>query len=158
MNVRWISNKQMNSRVRTTNGNIQNNSNLKILHWNGGARRWENKRLEIENLIMEESPDLCYISESNLWEDIDPADIDIFGYKTLFPNTMTSLKHVRLLLLIKDYLNYEEIKINDNKEAAMVWIRVGDSKKKSVLVGGIYRQHQLLGQADRNLTSQTINL
>ena len=33
---------------------------------------------------------------------------------------------------------------------------MGDSKKKSVLVGGIYRQHQLLGQADRNLTSQQL--
>ena len=46
-----ISGKIMNRNIRSINGNIDRISRLKIIHWNGGGKRWENKLLEIECLI-----------------------------------------------------------------------------------------------------------
>ena len=34
----------------------------------------------------------------------------------------------------------------------MIWLKVGSSRNNSLVIGGIYRQHQLLGQAELNMT------
>ena len=147
----WMSNKQLNKQVKIVNGNRTLNSNLNIIHWNGGSRRWENKLLEIESLLREYKPDLCYISEANLWYDLDPIDRDIQGYRLHLPNTMDSLKHARLVLLAKDDITLEIVTENVNKEAAMIWVKIGASRKDNLLIGGLYRQHQLLGDS-RNIS------
>ena len=56
-----ISSRQMNKYVKIVNGNRTSNSNLNIIHWNGGSRKWQNKRLEIESLLLEKKtrPVLC---------------------------------------------------------------------------------------------------
>ena len=86
INVVWISNKQLNKNVKIINGNRMSNSNLNIIHWNGGSRKWPNKILEIESLLLEKKPDLCFVSEANLWEGLDSHDTDIPGYTMHLPN------------------------------------------------------------------------
>ena len=160
-NLRWrmgsvrITGKVRNKLIRSINGNIVN-SNIKIIHWNAGGRKWENKLLEVESLLAEYCPDLCFISEANLWSTLDDADRHIPGYKLYLPNTMVSLGHARLVLLAKVDLDLQIIPKKTDKEAATIWVKVGSGKKNSVLIGGIYRQHQLLGRADVNLTSLQI--
>ena len=73
----WLSSKILNRMVRMRNGNRTSNTNLSVIHWNGGAKRWENKLLEIECLLRSKDPDLCFISEANLWDDVDTVDRDI---------------------------------------------------------------------------------
>ena len=152
-NVSWISSKLMNRAIKSINGNRTQFSNLNIIHWNGGARKWVNKKPEIECLLAEKNPDVCFLSEANLWDDEDFVDRDIPGYRIMLPNTLKSLKHARLIALVKSDLNANFIEDKTNKDAAMVWMKIGTSKKNSILLGGIYRQHQLLGQADLNLTN-----
>ena len=151
LNVRWrmtkihLSGKMMNRLIKSRNGNINGPSKLKIIHWNGGGRLWQNKLIEVEHLVREYSPDICYISEANLWQNLDEIDMNIPGYSIHLPNTMISLGHARLVLLTRDNLNVKIIPEED-KEAAMLWCKVGSGRKSAVLVGGIYRQHQLLGK------------
>ena len=62
-----ISSKIMNRLIRAKNGNGAPRNQLKIIHWNAGSRLWDNKLIEIESLLLEEKPDMCYMSEANLW-------------------------------------------------------------------------------------------
>ena len=156
--LRWrqdrirLSGKLINRMIRSINGNISG-CNLKIIHWNGGGRKWENKLLELECLVEEYRPDLYYISEANLWVGLEDVDMDIQGYTLHLPNTMKSLGHARLALLVKNDINVEIISEKNDTEAAMVWVKIGHGRKNSLLVGGVYRQHQLLGRSDENVTS-----
>ena len=154
-NMIWQSSKIQNRNVKMYNGNRSQGSNLDILHWNGGSRKWQNKRLEIECLLREKDPDLCYISEANLWTGLDSMDMDIPGYKLILPNTMTSLLHARLVLLVRNDVTAQLLVDNNDKEAAAIWVKVGSTRRKSLVVGGIYRQHQLLGQ-ETELTRQQL--
>ena len=47
-----LSNKDLNRLVKSRNGN-RSQSVLKIIHWNGGARLWLNKLIELESLLLE---------------------------------------------------------------------------------------------------------
>ena len=153
---RLLSGKIMNKLVRTYNGNIGVGTNVKILHWNGGAKQWKNKLLEIESLLVEMDPDLCFVSEANLWENTEAIDKEIPGYKLIVPNTMTSLGHARLVLVVKQDIDVQIITDKIEKEAAMIWVKIGRNRNNKTLIGGIYRQHQLLGMADENLTRKQL--
>ena len=154
----WLSNKQMNKKIKSTNGNRNSNSILKIIHWNGGARLWNNKIEEIEALLVEKQPDLCYISESNLWNDLDPDERFIPGYTIHYPNTMDSLFHARIILLSKKDLTVDLLPNLSDKESASIWCKVGRKKNSSLIVGGIYRQHQLLGRTRPDATRNELQL
>ena len=56
--------KKHNREVRARNGN--NVQQLRILHWNMGSKEWKSKTVEIEALLVEKQPDMCFISEANL--------------------------------------------------------------------------------------------
>ena len=47
-----------------SNGNGKNS--IQVLHWNLGARLWQNKVTEIQALVDELSPEHCFITEANL--------------------------------------------------------------------------------------------
>ena len=135
LKVVWLSNKLINKKMKIVNGNRSSNTNIKILHWNGGAKLFENKLLEVESLIREWKPDMFYLSEANLWEGLDPDEMEIPGYKLILPNTMGNLKHARLIVMVKEDLIIEEI-VEKNTEAAMIWVRVGPTRRNSIIVGG----------------------
>ena len=145
--MRWIglSNKDMNRQVKTRNGNCTKNV-LKIIHWNAGAKLWLNKRTELEALLLEISPDICFISEANLWSNISMEEGAITGYNLVLPNTMGLLNHARLIALTKEDLNITVDTASMDKEIAEIWLKIGDSKNNSLLIGGCYRQHHILGR------------
>ena len=60
-----------------------------------------NKTEEIELLLSEKQPDLCFITEANLWENTENHLIAIPGYDIILPNTMKKLGHARIVLLAK---------------------------------------------------------
>ena len=86
------SKKDMNRQAHAMNGNRSRTSPIKIVHWNAGSRLWENKLLEIETLLLEKSPDLCFISEANLWESLPDWERQLPGYYLIYPNTFNKLK------------------------------------------------------------------
>ena len=140
----YISQKLMNKMTRSRNGNIKKFTQIKVIHWNGGSRLWLNKLNEIEALLSQKSPDICFISESNLWDNTSDVEHNIPGYTLILPNTWSNLKHARIICLVKDDLNIHILREHMDEDTATIWLRVGTGKK-SVLIGGIYREHTLLG-------------
>ena len=64
---------------------------------------------------------------------------------------MNSLKHARIMLIVKDGLNIHIMKDHMDSDTATIWIRVG-SRKHSIVIGGIYREHLLLGNDNSTTT------
>ena len=65
---------------------------------------------------------------------------------------MSRLKHARIVCLIKNDLTVEVMNENLDDDLATIWLKIGSNKKKGLLVGGIYRQHKLLGEQQNDAT------
>ena len=145
-----------NKAVRTKNGNIFVKSVLKIIHWNGGSKLWEKKLIELEALLQETKPDICIISETNLWNTLPEVERGLPEYRLLLPRTMTELGHARLVALVKVNLPIKLMDEYMDKDTACVWMKVGKTRRNSLIIGGCYRQHHLLGKNYDNMARSEV--
>ena len=81
---------------------------------------------------------------------------NITGFNLILPNTMETLRHARLVLLVKSDLEVKVIREHMDKEAAVIWVNIGLTRKSSLVVGGAYRKHQILGGNNKDKTRQEI--
>ena len=95
---------------------------------------------------------MCFITEANLWDGLLPSEMEIQGHTIVIPNTMESMGNARIVLLVKNELTCQKLNQYMDNETATICVRVGETKRKSIVIGGIYREHQQLGQVDRNVT------
>ena len=123
---------------------------IKAIHWNVESKLWTNKLIDLELLLDEKCPDTCFVSEANLWDNMEDYDCNIPGYYIVLPSTMVSLKHARIILLVKNGLDVHVLREHMDTDTATIWIRIGSSKSRSVIIGGIYREHQQLGAGNRD--------
>ena len=146
--------KTINKIQHIENGNLKNT--LKIIHWNLGSKKWNRKLTEIGNLLDEQKPDLCYVSEANLWEGLESYEREIPGHYLVLPNTMEFTKHARLVLIVKE--GVEVVKLNQymDRDISTIWVKIGKSGRKSLRIGGIYREHSVLGITNRNDSRQVL--
>ena len=135
-----------NRNVRSRNGNII--PKIKIIHWNVGGRLWSNKTVDIEALCLQEKPNLCFISEANLWANVDIEDSQIPGYSLILPNTMITLGHARIVLLVRNDTKVTKIEEYMDEVTASIWVRIGHGRHNSLVIGGLYREHSQLGQQE----------
>ena len=140
------SRKRRNKSIKIIKGNRK--SNYKILHWNLGARYWQNKLEDIEVLLNQYKPDLCLISEANLWRGLEPDKMEIGGHTLIFPKTMQTQDHARIILIVT---KLEEL-MDDSM--ASIWVRIGNPGKNSIKIGGVYREHLILGENNTEMTRQ----
>ena len=112
---------------------------------------WKNKLIEVEALLLEQKPDLCFITEANLWEGSMAHEREIPGYNLILPNTMTSQKHARIVLVVRN--GVEVVKLNQfmDTTSATIWVNSGKGRK-ALNIGGIYRELRILGQGHRAAT------
>ena len=148
------SNKLKNRKQKMKNGNRK--ESYKIIHWNLGAKRWNKKLTEIELLLSEQKPDLCFISEANMWEGLAPHETEIDGHFLVLPNTLITQHHARLVLIVRNGINVTKLNQFMDSNSATIWVQLGNTKKNSVRIGGIYREHTILGQTDKNMTQQEL--
>ena len=141
-NIIWSSSRIMNKDNRATNGNIRTNPQLHLIHWNAGARLWHNKLITIEALLVEKQPDICIITEANLWVDNLEEEHLIPGYKLVLPNTMDHLLHARIILLVKNNLNVHVMRDHMESDTATIWFKIGDTKKTPTGVKQHHIRHQ----------------
>ena len=97
MQTRYMSRKKRNNLQRAVNGNRM--TQIKVVHWNMGARLWQNKLLDIMSLLEEKKPEILIVSEANLWRGLQPFEMEIEGYDLLLPPTMEKLGHARIAML-----------------------------------------------------------
>ena len=67
---------------------------------------------------------------------------------------MDKLGHARIVLLVRNGINFEVLKNHMDNDIATIWIKTGRTKKQSVVIGGIYREFTTLGQQEDLLTWQ----
>ena len=150
------SQKIKNQKQRSYNGNRLNQ--LKIVHWNLGARQWRNKQTDIEVLLTDYKPDICFITEANLWDDHEEHEKVIQGHYMILPNTMKKMKHARIVCLVREGLIVTKLNEFMDDMTATIWISVGSNKKKALRIGGLYREHQQLGMGDGNASRLELQL
>ena len=123
-----------NKSMRTLNGNIA--KGVQIMHWNLGSRFWDKKRMDIQHLADQYSPDYLYISEANLFHDTPDHLREIEGYKMALARTMESLKFSRIVLLCKEGAQYTVETNLMSKEMSSIWVKLSGKGRKTLLLGG----------------------
>ena len=93
-------------------------------------------------------PDLIFISEANLDELTPLYDSLITGYTITMPKTVTRNGTARLVLLTKDSLKFTVMDKLMDDIVSSIWIRISRHGMKSLLLCGIYREHQYLNQVN----------
>ena len=126
-----------NRKQKTINGNI--NKTFRVGHWNGGSKYWVNKKLELENLLEEQKPDLLFLSEANLGDDVPIENRRLEGHKIILPLTMQRLGYARIVLIVKQELEVEPLDDLMDHETASIWVKLGE-RKNCIVVGGLYSE------------------
>ena len=128
-------------------------THLKISHWNLGARQWHRKIEDIEALIQDKDPDMLFISEANLMRETTPEERHINGYVQVLPNSMEARGYARIVLLVRENIEFKILENFMPLGSAAIWVSIGRPGRKPLRVGGYYREHTLLRQdADPNRT------
>ena len=122
---------------------------MKVVHWNLGSRMWRNKKEEIELLLEEFKPDLCFVTEANLWKNTEAHEMEIFDHKLILPHTMETMDHARIVLIAKHELELTVLHQYMDGKTASIWVKTGRTKNNSLVLGGLYREHNQLGTGDR---------
>ena len=119
--VQWaVKGKIRNRRVKSENGNGRNT--VKIVHWNAGAKHWIRQRDEINAVISHTNPGILYISEANFYRG-QPEYINFIpGYRIITSPTLEEHGYTRLLLLVRENLDFKRIKHLEDKDVATIWI------------------------------------
>ena len=128
---------QLNGRTRNRlQRSLNGNGTLKIVHWNGGSKHWERKRTKLESLLLELSPDLFFVSESNLFSTTPEWEREIQGYKMIFPKSWRSAGYARIILLVKTGVDLHLLPEHMEEDLSAIWVRVGRKTKCPLHMGG----------------------
>ena len=129
-----LKHKVANKLQKMINGNIS--GGLKIIHWNLGGKKWENKRDEIELLLEDIKPDLCYITEANLYNNLEEHEFNIQDHYLVFPNTMLQLGYARIMLIVRNGITVTKLDKLMSNNVSTIWVKIGTGKKSAIQVGG----------------------
>ena len=148
----WLTNLQRNKFIKSQNGNRTVNQVLKVYHWNKGNGWWESKINEIESLLLIKKPDLLFISEANMRMSISEDQKSLAGYTTIHPRTVEKLGCSRLILLIREEVEFQLQRNLMSDLEASIWVKVTIKGRRSLYIGGNYREHKLLMQQQPNVS------
>ena len=148
----YLSRKKINKNKKMENGNGKTQKAIKIVQWNLGAKRWENKIDIIKHLIEDFDPDVACISEANLYTEVEDHLRIIPGYKLVTADTMTVMKYSRIVVLVKNEINFKIEREYMDSVTASIWLSLPRRGKKKVMIGAIYREQHLLRVGTPNNT------
>ena len=151
-NVKLISNKLRNRGIRAINGNRVNRMIVKLAHWNAGSCFWQNKQTQIEAMLLDKTPNLVFISEVNLLDTVPDYERHLDGYSMHLPNTMSKHTIARIVLLVKMGIEVSIHREYMHEDVAAIWASVKNGGKKVMMIGGVYREHQMLLKQKPNPT------
>ena len=154
----FSSRKLRNKMVKIVHGNGEERKDkcsLNIMQWNIGSRHWQRKRDQVQAMADERSPDIFTITEANLFNGTPDIQSDILGYKMVKPLTYLNpnLEYSRVLLFVKNNLNFEIMRKHMDLWTTTIWIKITKRGQNKLIIGAIYREHTLLGQADGKKSS-----
>ena len=133
------------------NGN--RGKNLTIAQWNMGPAHWEKKVTEIEAFLLEVQPDLFFITEANMFPSTKAHEGNFPGHCIILPKTVDTLGYWRIVLIVKETIKVEVLEEFMEDDISSIWVKIGNSGRKAIHIGGLYREHQFLLRGQPNPTS-----
>ena len=146
-------NQTSNFVARMTYGNKRRG----IINMQLNIRSLYNKMNEIKMLIKSEKPHILGITEAELWRSHHSLDtLRVPGYDLLVPKSWEVLGKARVVVYIKNTLQYDKIDNLEHEDTQTVWFRAGFRNMKKVYFSVQYREHtntlgNSLGAQKRNL-------
>ena len=107
-------------------------------------RSLNNKINEVKNLIKQHKPNILGLSECELRKVdniYDEKKLKIPGYALLFPKSWSSQGFARVVVYVKDSLEYEQLHDLENEQVQSVWLRGGYKNGKKIYFCHGYREH-----------------
>ena len=132
----------VNFKARYIHGNPATKRGIKNMHLN--IRSLGNKMFEIKNVIKENKPHILGLSECELRKVqgyFDENRLKVPGYSILFPKSWRIHGFARVLVYVKDSLDYEQVTELQDDLAQSVWLRGSFRGSKRILFCHLYREH-----------------
>ena len=126
-------------------------------HFN--IRSLKNKVIEVKNLIKQHSPNILGLSECELRKVnnmFDEQILKIPGYTALFPKSWTSQGYARVVVYVKNSLEFEQLHDLEDDQVQSIWLRGGFKNGKKIYFCHGYREHT--SNLGNSLSSQRSNL
>ena len=152
--------KTVNFIARYVNGNKNSNPRgVKNSHLN--IRSLGRKVFEVKNIVKQHSQHILGISEAELRKNenqFDEATLKVPGYTVLFPKSWTLHGYARVIVYVKNTLEYQQLFDLEDDDVQSIWIRAGFKNSKKVYYCHGYREHTTvdgnsINAQKRNLTS-----
>ena len=153
---------QIRGRKQTTNflAKYVNGNRMKgIYNAHLNIRSLKNKVGEIKNLISQHKPNIFGLSECELRKVnniFDENKLKIPGYKILFPKSWTTQGYARVVVYVKNGLEFEQLHDLEQEEVQSIWLRGGFKNGKRIFFCHGYREHT--SSLGNSLSSQRSNL
>ena len=135
-----------NTRIKSGNGNIRNA--LVIAHWNMGSSYWINKTTELQLMLEDIKPDIALITEANIFRGDPEYALSIPNFSLILPNIMNKVGNCRIAALVLEGVNVQLLDQYMNDTVASIWMKISLKGKKTIHLGGIYREHCWIKQPD----------
>ena len=138
---------------------LNGNRSKGIVNAHLNIRSLNNKVIEVKNIIKQHNPNILGLSESELKKVNGVFDVEklkIPGYKLLFPKSWDSKGYARVVVYVKNSLEFEQMDDLEDEEVQSIWIRGGYKNGRKIYFCHGYREHKsCLGGS---LNSQKSNL
>ena len=113
-----------------------------ISNFHLNIRSLQNKVQEIKMIINEKSPHIFGISEAELKKtDVNVENLKIPGYDLLFPKSWESFGYARIVVYVKNTLNYEHISDLEDDSVQSIWLTASFQKSQNIYFCHGYREH-----------------
>ena len=122
-------------------------------------RSLSNKVNEVKSLIKEHSPNILGLSECELRKinnQYDEAKLKIPGYKILFPKTWNTHGFARVIVYVKNSLEFEQVFDLEEEQVQSIWLKGGFKNGKRIFFCHGYREHT--SSMGNTLNAQRSNL
>ena len=144
-----------NKYAKYTYGN-KKQAGIRIYHFNKGPAHLSNKIHEIENIITKYRPHILGISEANFFGNQDADLVHIENYKFVTAKSIENpaLNVSRICVYLHDSMVGKIRADLMDEHFSSIWLEVGLPQKRKILIGNVYREWGLMGQADPSISRE----
>ena len=134
-----------------THGNRREHG-IKIVHWNKGPSYLQNKHHDIETIIAGHKPHVLGLSEANLRDFHDFADVQFTDYQLHTASTLNNreLRVSRVVVYTHNSLVVKRRADLEDNHISSIWMEIGLPRKRKILMCHAYREWKYLYQPDNS--------
>ena len=117
------------------------------MSWNKGSARYYNRIIEIQDIIIQNKPDIFSLQEANIKTEDDLNQYLIPGYQMEIDSLLEKFGRARTITYIKNEIKYVRHKEMETEGEPVIWLKIIMKGNKSFWHKNYYRQWR---QIDKN--------